>query len=420
MTDHRLAGADLRRARGRTRGTPGSSSTASGCPALFHFALGPSVIHPYFFEDLISIPGGYPARFGRFAAGIVAARTRAAPDDDRATRRSTSGCSTPGRWCPRRCPAAAPSRSPAATRTPPSWCRSLNQRRPPRVLGLPAARRPARRAGRAHAAGFRLARRARPPEHAARDIVARFPPGEPARRRCRCGGRSAAAVALGSDHTRCRSSTSTRSSDRRVHRRAPRLAYLRPSRPPTSRSASTASSARYQPVTIGALHRAERLDLGKRRDGTLLAGYASLDAAGGRRLVVTPELRFDSYQVAAPARRPGPAAQRAGRAQRRHGAPGGGRPLHPAAQPPPADPGRATPSACSCSGCRAPGRRRSASRPAHSAGFELHRHRLRAAHVLTDVRDPHPVAVADPLRRRLPRQARRRVVRPSSCSPAGR
>ena len=50
-------------------------------PALFHFALGPSVIHPYFFEGLQFFPGGYPARFGRYAAGIISADTRPPADD---------------------------------------------------------------------------------------------------------------------------------------------------------------------------------------------------------------------------------------------------------------------------------------------------------------------------------------------------
>ncbi|HVZ75014.1 MAG TPA: Plug domain-containing protein [Polyangia bacterium] len=50
-------------------------------PTLFHFALGPSVIHPYFFEGLDFWSGGAPARYGRYVAGLVAARTREAPDD---------------------------------------------------------------------------------------------------------------------------------------------------------------------------------------------------------------------------------------------------------------------------------------------------------------------------------------------------
>jgi hypothetical protein len=50
-------------------------------PSLFHFALGPAVIHPYFLEGLEFYPGGYPARYGRFVSGVVAASTTVPPAD---------------------------------------------------------------------------------------------------------------------------------------------------------------------------------------------------------------------------------------------------------------------------------------------------------------------------------------------------
>ena len=79
--DHRgMAGGDLRRARlepGEHRLFPDSVRV----PALFHMALGPSVIHPYFFDSLQFYPGGYPAQYGRYVAGIVAADTRGAATD---------------------------------------------------------------------------------------------------------------------------------------------------------------------------------------------------------------------------------------------------------------------------------------------------------------------------------------------------
>jgi len=46
-------------------------------PLLYHLALGPSVLNPAFIDRVELFPGGYPARFGRFAGGIVAATTRA-------------------------------------------------------------------------------------------------------------------------------------------------------------------------------------------------------------------------------------------------------------------------------------------------------------------------------------------------------
>jgi hypothetical protein len=44
-------------------------------PYLYHFALGPSVIHPGLVDRVDLYPGGYPARFGRFVGGIVSAET---------------------------------------------------------------------------------------------------------------------------------------------------------------------------------------------------------------------------------------------------------------------------------------------------------------------------------------------------------
>jgi hypothetical protein len=40
-------------------------------PYLFHVGLGPSVIHPALIDRVDLYPGGYPARYGRFAGGIV-------------------------------------------------------------------------------------------------------------------------------------------------------------------------------------------------------------------------------------------------------------------------------------------------------------------------------------------------------------
>ncbi|HTA21740.1 MAG TPA: Plug domain-containing protein, partial [Polyangia bacterium] len=68
--------------RGSNPGNTGYFLDDLRIPALFHFALGPSVIHPYFFQDLDFYAGGYPARYGRYVAGIVSAHTHVAPDDD--------------------------------------------------------------------------------------------------------------------------------------------------------------------------------------------------------------------------------------------------------------------------------------------------------------------------------------------------
>jgi hypothetical protein len=68
--------------RGANPGNTGFFIDGVRAPALFHFALGPSVIHPFFIEDMQFFPGGYPVSYGRYVSGIVAANT-ATPATDR-------------------------------------------------------------------------------------------------------------------------------------------------------------------------------------------------------------------------------------------------------------------------------------------------------------------------------------------------
>jgi hypothetical protein len=69
--------------RGSNPGNTGYFLDDLQVPMLFHLALGPSVIHPHFFDSMAFYPGGYPARYGRYVAGVVSAETRA-PAEDRA------------------------------------------------------------------------------------------------------------------------------------------------------------------------------------------------------------------------------------------------------------------------------------------------------------------------------------------------
>jgi hypothetical protein len=69
--------------RGSNPGNTGYFLDQMEVPLLFHLALGPSVIHPYFFDSLSFYSGGYPAEYGRYVAGVVATQTRA-PATDRA------------------------------------------------------------------------------------------------------------------------------------------------------------------------------------------------------------------------------------------------------------------------------------------------------------------------------------------------
>jgi hypothetical protein len=67
--------------RGANPGNTGFFLDGTKVPAMFHLALGPSVIHPYLIGGLDFYPGGYPASYGGFASGVVAAHTRAPPAD---------------------------------------------------------------------------------------------------------------------------------------------------------------------------------------------------------------------------------------------------------------------------------------------------------------------------------------------------
>jgi hypothetical protein len=67
--------------RGSNPGNTGYFLDDVQVPMLFHLALGPSVIHPYFFDSITFYPGGYPAQYGRYVAGIVTAQTRPPAED---------------------------------------------------------------------------------------------------------------------------------------------------------------------------------------------------------------------------------------------------------------------------------------------------------------------------------------------------
>jgi len=61
--------------RGAPPGNVGYFLDGIRVPLLFHVGIGPSVVHPALIERVDLYPGGYPARFGRFAGGIVAGET---------------------------------------------------------------------------------------------------------------------------------------------------------------------------------------------------------------------------------------------------------------------------------------------------------------------------------------------------------
>lgn len=67
--------------RGSNPGNTGYFLDDVQVPLLFHLALGPSVIHPAFFDSMTFYPGGYPAGYGRYVGGIVASQTRPVAED---------------------------------------------------------------------------------------------------------------------------------------------------------------------------------------------------------------------------------------------------------------------------------------------------------------------------------------------------
>jgi TonB family protein len=63
--------------RGAPPGNVGYFLDGVRVPYLYHVGLGPSVIHPGMVDRVDLYPGGYPARFGRFAGGIVSGEATA-------------------------------------------------------------------------------------------------------------------------------------------------------------------------------------------------------------------------------------------------------------------------------------------------------------------------------------------------------
>jgi hypothetical protein len=67
--------------RGAAPGNTGYYLDGVRVPALFHIAAGPSVVHPYFIDEVDFYPSGVPVRLGRYASGIIEGHTRSAARD---------------------------------------------------------------------------------------------------------------------------------------------------------------------------------------------------------------------------------------------------------------------------------------------------------------------------------------------------
>lgn len=71
-----LSGLPFFYVRGAPPGNVGYYLDGVRVPLLYHLGLGPSVVHPGMVDHVDFYPGGFPARFGRFAGGILSGETR--------------------------------------------------------------------------------------------------------------------------------------------------------------------------------------------------------------------------------------------------------------------------------------------------------------------------------------------------------
>lgn len=67
--------------RGAAPGNTGYFLDGVKVPILFHVAIGPSIIHPHFIDQVDFYPSGAPVRLGRYVSGMIEGRTKAARRD---------------------------------------------------------------------------------------------------------------------------------------------------------------------------------------------------------------------------------------------------------------------------------------------------------------------------------------------------
>jgi hypothetical protein len=283
--------------RGSNPGNTGYFLDDVQVPLLFHLALGPSVIHPAFFDSMTFYPGGYPPRFGRYAAGIVASQTRA-PAEDRVhataeVRLYDAGGMASSPWPDGNGGVAAAFRY-SYTGALLSLLRNdlrlaywdYQLRADRRVRGWALSLL-------LFGSGDDLAYRLNPgdPE---REYLLRFHRASLRASRSIGEGRLSASVALGADH-----STAPIVQNFPITADAtsiiPRASYLRE----TARidyEAGIDGQAQWLRPMAGVVE-AGASDLARSRTALLLAGYASASIRATDRLSLTPGLRLDTYTI---------------------------------------------------------------------------------------------------------------------------
>jgi hypothetical protein len=279
--------------RGSNPGNTGFFLDDIQIPALFHFALGPSVIHPYFFHSLDFYPGGYPAKYGGYVGGIATATTQAPSLDQMHmsvdVRLYDAGAMVSA-------PIAGGAIAVAARYSFTGelvtllredirlqyWDYQVRADRKfgPLQLTLLAfgsddSFSPNRTDSRSEVdlEFHRLGLRASLP------VV---------------GGLLQGSVVLGSDHSRAPIESTYPITIDAVSV-APRLSYQRSAGPVAMAIGFDGHIARYEPDVTGIAVPAGPWDLAQRRDARMLAGYASATVSAGP-LTLTPEVRLDTYE----------------------------------------------------------------------------------------------------------------------------
>lgn len=69
--------------RGASPGSTGYLLDGVAVPLLYHLMAGPAVIHPELIDEVVFYPGGFPAPYGGYTAGIVDGQSRRARRDER-------------------------------------------------------------------------------------------------------------------------------------------------------------------------------------------------------------------------------------------------------------------------------------------------------------------------------------------------
>lgn len=280
--------------RGSNPGNTGFFLDGIRIPALFHLALGPSVIHPYFFGGLDFYPGGYPARFGRYAAGIVAAETRS-PAEDRVHGAADVRLFDAGGMMSAPLPGGGTLAVAARYSYTAGLVSLLNEDL--RLGYWDYQVRADRRVGPVQLTllAFGSHDALAPKDDANKELNLRFhrvslrasvPVG---------GGRAQASLALGADHSKSPIAETSVPVTVDAVSAAPRLSYQRSFPAVDTAVGFDGELTHYRPITT-IVRPVSDWDLGSARTAVLLAGYASATIRAGR-LTLTPELRYDSYQV---------------------------------------------------------------------------------------------------------------------------